>query len=306
MKCTLKDGYYEADLPPFDLHDDVEYKVYVKDVVDNQNEVQGSFSVYRRAVINLGISSSDVKGGQNLKIIGSISKRKSDLIMNITSDRYQNEFQITTDQVGEFAYDFMPPYEGDYSIHVVYEGDEDYYIATSEIKFFEVIKQELEVFCEVDTKLTKGFPINVKGNVYPPEPNVVLDLIFITPSESVTKNTTTNMNGEFSAVIVPKDIGEWQCLPQVRETELLASAQGDLVTFDIKKQSIVDTLYLKTMQIISPPWVYGLAAIIIIIIVVFEYRTGTLRKAIRRGEEPEEDEYETPADASSYRRRSNR
>lgn len=307
LKCVLKDGYYEADLPPFELHDNVEYEVYVKDVVDNENEIQGSFSVYRRAVINMGISSSDVKGGQSLKIIGTISKRKSDLVLNITSDRYQNEFQITTDQVGEYAYDFTPPYEGDYSIQVVYEGDDDYYTASSELKFFEVIKQDLEVNCEVDTKLTKGFPITVKGNVYPPETNVVLDLIFITPSESITKNATTDMNGEFSAVIVPLDIGEWQCLPQVRETELLAPAQGDLISFSVQKQSMVDSVYLRAMLLISPPWVYGLAVIIVIIIVVFELRTGTLRKALKRGEaESDEDEYEGPADASSYRRRSNR
>jgi hypothetical protein len=62
------------------------------------------------------------------------------------------------------------------------------------------------------------------------------------------------------------------------------------------------------MTLISPPWVYGLVAIILIIIVIIELRTSIIRKTIRklRGKEEEDEEAEVADTATSYRRRGTR
>jgi hypothetical protein len=309
MKLSEKDELYQVKLPPFDLHDEVKYKVFVRDSVDNENEIESSFPVFKRATINLGISSSEIKGGQSLKILGSISKGKSDLILNFTSDNFQQEIEIATDQVGEFEYDFYPTLMGEYTLEVIFNGDEDYYYVKSETKPFSVVKQELDVLCSIESNQVKNkYPLTIIGSVYPETSQVMLDLMFIYPGSSMVINVTTNTLGEFSTVIVPETLGEWQLLPQVKETELLAPTQGELITFNVEKLSIVDTIYLFLMTLISPPWVYGLVAIILIIIVIIELRTSIIRRTIRklRGKEEEDEEAEVADTATSYRRRGSR
>jgi hypothetical protein len=309
LEFREKDGFYQVDLPPFELHDIVNYEIFVKDVVDNENNLEGSFPVYNRATINLGISSSEIKGGQALKIIGSISKGKSDLVLNITSDDVLEEIEITTEQDGEFSHDFMPTLEGDYQLVVVFAGDNDYYASTSETKAFSVKKQELEVHSQIETQeIKKQFPVTVKGSITPKIPQVVLDIIFISSGNSFVQNVTTDPNGEFVTTITPKEDGEWQVLPQVQETNLLASSQGELLSFMVQKPTFFDILYLRAIVLVSPPWIYGLIGIVLIGIGGFEFRTGIIRRTIR-GEPDESDEEEYMSardDATSYRRRSNR
>jgi hypothetical protein len=307
IKLTEKEGIYEAELPPFQLHDLVNYEIYVRDVVDNENIAEGSFKVYKRATITTGISSSDIKGGQSLKIVGSISKGSSDLILNITSPDFEKEININTEQNGDFSYDFMPPLQGEYTLQIVYPGDNDYYSSTSETKYFQVVKQELEILTHIETeKIKKQFPITIKGNINPAMPQVLLDLILLSTSNKYEENATTDSNGEFVATFIPEEDGEWQLLVEVRETNLLAPTQGDLVSFIVEKPSIVDILYLRAMILISPPWVYGLAGIVLVGIAGIELRTGFIRRIIRRESEDEDEDVDERDSATSYRKRSNR
>jgi len=300
-----KQEYWLAALSSFDLHDDVEYKIHAVDEIDNRGLFEGSFTVMNKIEIDYSMSGSVIQGGQNVKITGVATRPSVNLKLNIEHNGNIESFNLQTDGEGSFTYEYKPTKIGEYDVTISYAGDEDYHSALSREKSFRVDKRKLLLSFDMDSHIKNKRPCTITGQVIPAITGLQIEFIFVSPEASFTEIVTTGREGAFSLTITPEVEGLWDVLPQLKVSELYDASQTQLVTFEVDKLTIIDTIMYKATEFTKPPLMFvpiGLSTVLV---------GGLVYKAKHAKEQSEEDEQEIPEEEkteglTSYKRRSSR
>ncbi|MCJ7732225.1 Ig-like domain-containing protein, partial [Candidatus Bathyarchaeota archaeon] len=304
-----KPDYWLAALPSFELHDDVQYKIYAEDEIDNRGLYTGSFTVMNKVELDFGISSSVVQGGQTVKLTGAATRPSINLVLNIEQGGATQKINIQTDGDGVFSYDYKPTKIGEHDVTISYAGDEDYHSAVSREKSFRVDKRKLDLTCELGAAPYKNErTLTITGQVTPSVSGLDVEIMFVSPDSSFIETVTTGREGGFSLTITPEVIGTWDMLPQLKVSELYDASQGFLISFEVVNLTPVDIIVYKAMAFTTPPLMYvpiGLAAALVAVLLM---RTDFVKKRLNKEDEEEEaaSEEETPKGATGYKRRSSR
>ena len=304
IELIERDDYWLAALPSFELHSNVKYKIHGEDVIDNTGVIEGSFTVMNKVEIDFVTSGGVIQGGQSVTISGEATRPSINLILNIELDGKTESINIQTDGEGKFSYEYKPVKIGEYDVTITYAGDEDYHSASSREKSFRVDKRKIQLIYSMDSQIKNQRPFEITGQVIPAVSGLVVEFLFVTPSNSFTETVTTRREGSFSLTITPEVEGLWDILPQLKVSELYDTTQGQLDTFEVHKLTFVDVAVYKATQFTKPPLMLvpiGLGSVLTIGLVM---RSGILK---RGKEEPEiEIEEENPEGLTSYKRRSAR
>ncbi|MCW4051127.1 MAG: Ig-like domain-containing protein [Candidatus Bathyarchaeota archaeon] len=307
----LRDGEYRGNIPPFDLHTQVDYRVIIKDVVNNVGTLRGEYEVLDPVSITFGLAPINSVGGNTIIVEGDCSIPNALVDLNIIHSQFTEDITIQTDSNGEFSYDYSPVRDGSYSASVSYSGDEDHPSVTSSSKTFNVAKQEYDVDINLETPVKLERPLVVSGRISPAHPGVSLDLIFVSPTGNLLESVVTSPTGSFTATIVTEELGRWELLPQVKGTSLIQYSTGEIIGFDVIPLTIVEKAIEFLISLTKPPLVMIPVSLVFVGIGGFEVKTGYIRSKIKRKDSEEEAqdeavEEEEPDDPTSYRRRNSR
>ena len=307
VELTEKTDYWLAILPSFNLHDNVQYKIFAEDEIDNKGTFAGSFSVMNKVEIDYGISSNIVLGGQSVLITGKATRPSINLELNIELDGNIQKINLQTDGEGSFTYDYKPTKIGEHDITISYLGDEDYHPTVSEEKSFRVDKRKLELSCELDNSDYKvKRAMTISGQLTPGVNGIEIEIIFVTPISSFVNKTNTARDGSFSLTITPKEVGSWEMLPQIKTTELFDASQGELLSFEVKDLTLYDVAMYKANELTKPPVIYILIVIFIAILGSLLMRTEYVKERLNKKQEEKESPEEIDGELTGYKRRSSR
>jgi hypothetical protein len=314
IQMEFKSDLWEAYLPKFSLNQNVKYRVKAIDEINNLDQTEANFTVKDKVEVDCGVSRTTMNGGETLNVVGACSLANVPLTLQFKSDRANENIKVTSDTMGKFEYQYKPPKVGDYTLTILYEGDDVNHPTQSILKEFTVLKRDLSVQCSLNmnpAKITKS--LTVRGTLFPAISGVPIDLIFVTPTGSLIESVISSGDGSFSVSIVPEELGLWELLAQVKNTEYYNPSQGDIIRFEVIQLTIPETIMAKALEFTKPPLLYAPIGLFVLSLGAIEMKTGFIRSSIKkiRGvkkpeEEVEGEKEEKPTGVTSYKRRSSR
>ncbi len=318
VQLTEDFGVYVGWLPRFELLDNVQYRVYAEDEIDNSGMGESGFTVLDPVHLRIETKQMRVYGGESVELNGE-GVEFSEVSLRIQHKDVEDNININVDGDGTWSYVFTPQSEGYYSAKAFFDGDDKHPEAESrEIKFSMEKQRPLIGYVIDPTPAKKTRELEVSGKLAPPLPSVSLTLICVTQTSSFEMQTTTLNDGSFSFTIVPEELGTWQLLPQVTETKFVKASGGDLKVFEVIELTALEKvtialLRFSVMPMVLAPVGLGIAGLgygAMKTDLVRGLRARTLVRGLRakssKKEALEEDKKSLPKGATSYRRRSNR
>lgn len=305
-----RDNDYAGTIPAYGLHTTVDYRVKIQDTLNNIGTLHGNYTVLDPVTTSLSLSRSSIVGGQNIQVTGECSIPNASINLTITHAEFTNTFDIETDEDGRFILAYGPPQDGSYTVSFTFDGDENHMSAISPLKSFTVTKPELELNIGIDTSEYKlNQSVIIQGSVSPPTAGVILDLNIVTPTTYRVESVVTTDAGTFYATIIPSELGTWEILPQLRNTNLTSVASNEVVRFNVIQLTTTEKLVQFLQPMTKFPGVIIPVGLIITIIVGLELKTGYFRSLLEKQNEKKAQD-ETPEEESksngpsSYRMRS--
>jgi hypothetical protein len=156
-------------------------------------------------------------------------------------------------------------------------------------------------------KMAREFELS--GKLYPIIPGISVKLVCITPTLNYEMETITLSDGSFSFFIVPDELGTWQVLPQIAESNFVEGTQGELKSFDVIELTIREKVTGAIFPFTVMPMVLVPVGLVVAGLGYGGMKTGLVRGLIGKSskkETLEEDKKPEPKGATSYRRRSSR
>jgi hypothetical protein len=169
------------------------------------------------------------------------------------------------------------------------------------------------------TPAKKTRDLEVSGKLTPPLAGGSVTLICATQTTSFEMETTTLNDGSFSFIMVPEELGAWQVILQIPESDFVKTAQGDLKAFDVIELTTLEKVTIALLRFTVMPLVLAPVGLAVAGLGYGEMKTGFIRGLISKATKKEErSEAETVEDknkgkkpeanggVTSYRRRSDR
>jgi len=313
VQLTEYFGVYVGWLPRFELLDNVQYRVYAEDEIDNSGMGESGFTVLDPVHLRIETKQMSVYGGESVELNGE-GVEFSEVSLRIQHKDVEDNININVDGDGTWSYVFTPQSEGYYSAKAFFDGDDTHPEAESrEIKFSMEKQRPLIGYVINPMPAKKTRELEVSGKLAPPLPGVSLTLICVTQTSSFEMQTTTLNDGSFSFTIVPEELGTWQLLPQVTETKFVKVSGGDLKVFEVIELTALEKVTIALLRFSVMPLVLAPVGLVVAGLGYGEAKTGLVRGLIGKstkkedqGSEPAGDKKPEPKGATSYRRRSSR
>jgi len=312
IQLTEDYGLYEGWLPRFELLDNVQYRIYAEDEIDNSGMSVSEFLVLDPVQLDIETDQHNVYGGESVELSGE-GVESSELSLRIQHEDSVENININIDNWGKWAYTLIPQNEGNYKAKVIFEGDDTHPAAESRETTFSMEKQMPEIEYVISpSSIKKNMEIEISGELTPPLPEVPVKLICVTQTTSFEVETTTLNDGSFRFSVVPEESGLWQVLPQIAESNFLVGSQGDIQVFDVIELTTREKVTNALLPFTVMPLILAPVGIVIAGMGIGEMKTGFIRGLIGKRskkeelDEPDDDKKGAPKGASSYRRRSSR
>ncbi len=304
---------YVCWLPRFDLLDEVEYRVYAEDEIDNTGMNESSFIVMDSVDVHIETEKLKVYGGESMEIRGE-SLPFSVVKLNITRADTHFETLVSADELGDWEYKYTPPNQGIYTAQAFFEGDETHPAVSSREVTFTMEKQKpLISYVLSPSQPKKNLEFEVKGATTPSVAGATVKFLIVSERETFEELTTTRNDGKFSIMFTPEETGEWQILPQIIETEYVRASSAELKEFNVINMTPVEKVTVFLMRFTVMPLLVVPVGLVTTGLAYGEHKTGIVRGIIGKaskkapGEEKEKPAKDEPATgATSYRRRSSR
>ena len=319
IQLTEVDGLFECWLPRFELLDNVQYRIYADDEIDNSGMTESEFLVLDPVHLHIETNLLKVYGGESIEISGE-ALEFSKLSLKIEHVDNNDIVNINVDGEGTWSYNYKPTREGYYSTKVSFEGDDTHPEAESREITFSMEKQKPLIGYVINpTPAKKTRDLEVSGRLSPPLAGVTVKLICATQTTSFELETTTLNDGSFSFFMVPEELGVWQVLPQIPESNFVKTSQGDLKAFDVIELTTLEKVTIALLRFTVMPLVLAPVGLVVAGLGYGEIKTGFVRGLINRVTKKEESAENDTAEekngnkkpesnggATSYRRRSSR
>ncbi len=313
-KIQLKEefGLYEGWLPRFELLDNVQYRIYAEDEIDNSGMGESGFLVLDPASLRIRTSRTKVNGGESIEIEGE-AVESSEINLRIRSNDFEEDITIKVDDDEDWSYMFTPQKEGNYNAKVFFDGDDTHDKAESREITFSMEKQSPSINYVINpwqVKKTREF--EVSGTLSPQISGIPVKLVCVTPTTSYELETITLSDGSFSFYVVPDETGTWQVLPQISESNFVEGTQGKIMSFDVIELTIKEKVTAAVLPFTVMPMVIVPVGLVVAGLGLGEMKTGFVRGLIGKEsdkddpDEKDENKKAAPKGATSYRRRSSR
>lgn len=309
VQLTEDFGVYVGWLPRFELLDNVQYRVYAEDEIDNSGMGESGFPVLDPVNLRIRTRRLSVNGGDPIEISGE-AVDSSEITLRIRHNDGEEIINVNADGEGDWSYMYTPLEEGSYNAKAIFGGDEKHSGAESREITFSMEKQSPDISYTINpmpVKMTREFELS--GKLYPPISGISVKLVCITPTSSYEVETITLGDGSFSFFVVPDELGTWQVLPQIAESNFVEGAQGELKSFDVIALTIQEKVTAAILPFTVMPMVLAPVGLGVVGLGYGGMKIGLVRGLIGKApntEDPEEDKKSAPKGATSYRRRSSR
>ncbi len=312
IQLTEEFGLYEGWLPRFELLDNVQYRIYVEDEIDNSGMSELGFIVLDPVNLRIGAKRLDVNGGESIEI-GGKAVESSEINLRIQSNDFEENININVDDEKNWSYMFTPQKEGNYNAKVFFDGDDTHDKAESKEITLSMEKQTPTINYAINprqVKRTREF--EVSGTISPHISGISVKLLCITQTTSYELETITMSDGSFSFFVVPEESGTWQVLPQISESNFQEGTQGEIKVFDVIELTMKEKVTAAILPFTVLPMILAPVGLAVAGLGLGEMRTGFVRGLFGKEsgkEDPDEkdgDKKTVPKGAVSYRRRSSR
>lgn len=302
---------YQCWLPKFDLLDEVEYRVYAEDEINNEGSNSSSFIVLDPVDLDIKTEKLKVYGGESMGISGE-GLPFSVLTLNITKGDMFTETLIQADEAGDWSYSYTPPTQGIYEVQAFFAGDDTHPPEESRVVSFTMEKKRpLISYVLNPSQPKKDLNMEISGATTPPVAGATVKILIVSDSDSYERETTTRNDGKFSISYTPKELGNWQILPQVVESDYVKAYSGEMKEFTVVKMTTLEQVTVFAQMFTVMPMMLVPIGLVLGGITWAEMKTELIRGLFSRGKkEPVEQaanvKSEPAKGATSYRRRSSR
>jgi hypothetical protein len=319
IPLTEVDGLFECWLPKFELLDNVQYKIYAEDEIANSGSKESEFLVLDPVHLHIETNLLKIYGGESIEISGEALEFSKLTLIIEHIDNTEN-VDISVDGEGLWSHNFKPAIEGYYSARVSFEGDDTHPTAESREITFSMEKQKPLISHVINpTPAKKTRDLEVSGKLTPPLSGVTIKMICATQTSSFELETTTLNDGSFNFNMVPEELGTWQVLPQIPESNFVKTVQGELKVFNVIELTTLEKVTIALLRFTVMPLVLAPVGLAAAGFGYGEMKTGFIRglikKATKKGESTEAETVEEKnkgkkpeanGGVTSYRRRSDR
>lgn len=304
---------YVCWLPKFELLDEVQYRVYAEDDIDNSGMNESSFIVMDPVDLFISTEKLKVYGGESMRIYGE-GLPFSVVKLKVSKGETIYETLLNVDADGEWSYSYTPPSEGIYTAQLFFEGDDTHPPTVSrEVTFTMEKHKPLISYVLSPSQPKKNLEFQVKGATTPPVAGVTVSFIIVSEETSYQEETITRNDGKFTLVFTPEELGHWQILPQIVETNYVRASSAELKEFTVISMTPVEKATVFLMRFTVMPLLVVPIGLVTAGVSWTEHKTGVIRGLIQKvskkppKEEEDKQEKDEPAKgATSYRRRSSR
>ena len=263
IDSKFKDGVWTCKLPPFNSGDYIHYTVHAEDKFGNTGSVESEFLVKKKTVIECDIDDIILVGDEKASISGRTSLSSATLNLQFVNDATNHEYEVTTDENGEFEFVFTPDKTGEWKFLASFEGNEIETSATSgTIKFTMESKPTYISNFLSATRVKMNVPVVVQGSVSPAMPRMPVEVMFVSSSSSHIEKVYTASDGSYSCTFQPPEPGTWSVLSKVGDGFRYARSQSELVEFSAIPLNILDKALITCLMALAPPYLYGVVGVV--------------------------------------------
>ena len=304
---------YVCWLPRFDLLDEVKYRVYAEDDIDNTGMNESSFIVMDPVDLLITTEKLKVYGGESMRVYGE-GLPFSVVKLNVSKGDTFYETLLNVNADGEWSYSYTPPNEGIYTAQLFFDGDETHPpVESREVSFTMEKHKPLISYVLSPSQPKKDVTFKVNGATTPPVPGVTVSFIILSEATSFQEEAITRNDGKFTLEFTPEELGHWQILPQIVETSFVRASSAEIKEFQVISMTPVEKVTVFLMRFTVMPLLVVPIGLVTAGFSYVEIKTGVLRGLIGKVSKkpPKEDEEKPEKDepakgATSYRRRSSR
>lgn len=207
LDFQLVSNYWVSYLPSFSAGEIVNYSVFSMDGYDNIGSFDSSILIKNAVYFDIDIVDSTLVTGQELEINGITNLPDHPINLTFIIDDFSEIVTITTDDNGNFDYNYYPVYPGNWRFEVSYCGD-DITIETesSDILF---TKYPVDLKCNIFSNLVIGSQkAKVFGTSSLKDSPIILEFIHQDSTQKVSLVTTDI--GDFEYLYIPNQLGDWR------------------------------------------------------------------------------------------------
>jgi hypothetical protein len=301
---------YVCWLPEFELLDEIEYRIHAKDEIDNAGMATSSLIVLDPVNLQITTEKNKVWGGESMEIRGEAIPF-SEVVLKVRKGESVYVKEVNADGEGNWRHSYTPPSEGIYNAQLFFEGDETHPEAESRIVTFTMErKNPLLSYVLSPSQPKKNLEFEIRGATTPPVAGAIINFILVSEISTYQLEATTRNDGKFTVAYTPEELGNWQILPQIVETDYVRGSSGELKEFQVINMTPVERATIFLMRFTVMPLVLVPVGLVTGGVAFAEYKTsfirGLLGKVSKKEPDEEEEEKESPKGATAYRRRSQR
>lgn len=314
MEVEPYNDQYVCWLPRFELLDEIEYRVHAIDEINNEGMSSSSFIVMDPVNLHIETEKLKVYGGESMMISGE-GLPFSVLTLKVSKGDIVTETLIQVDAEGEWSYKFTPPNEGIYTAQSFFDGDDTHPVEESrQVTFTMEKKRPLISYILSPSQPKKNLEFEVRGATTPPVAGATIKILMVSETTSYEREVVTRNDGKFTLSFTPEELGYWQVLPQIIESDFVKASSAELKEVQVINMTPVEKVTVAAMRFTVMPLMLVPIGLVVGGIGYSEMKTGFIRGLIGKAskettqekEDPKNGKSEPEKGATTYRRRSSR
>jgi len=247
-----------GELPEFSGGDYVNYTVFAEDKFGLVGSINSGFLVKEKTEIDCRITNTYIVGDENAEIIGRTSLESTSIKLEFSNGVSTHNFNVITDENGEFLFEFRPDKVGEWSVQAVYDGSETEYPCVSNTITFSMNSKQTHISSTVNSNQIKlNEPIQISGFITPRLANMPIEIMLVSSSTALTEIVHTSSDGSYSYSFIPPEIGAWSIITKMGDGLIYGRSQSGLMEVNVLPLNIFDKITISLLTLVTPPYLYG-------------------------------------------------
>ncbi len=290
---SYSDGVYYVTVPPQKKGTIIDYYWEATDSLGNTGKKYGIAKAMNPTEITLAVEPKSIYGGEKVISKGTISLPYTDLTLNYTRGTKVVQFNITTDDDGDFTHTFMPNQVGEWSVAAQFFGDGVNWPSNSSQAIFEMKRKPTTLNLNISRDwIGLGDYVNITGQFS--EPRIGYE-VFITARIGLNQTSLfalTDEDGSYQTTFQPEAMGKWTLYAEVAADGIYTDSAISLAeTLEVRDPTLAYRVMDFKENMLKPPYVYGVGTFVGASIagsLVVAQRRGLLKNPLKRGEPVDE------------------
>ncbi len=286
-------GTYMVNMPSQKKGTICDYYWEATDSLGNTGKEIGQAKAMNPTMIQMIVEPTGIYGGEKVITKGTIQLSYADLVINYTRGDKTIQFNVTTDDDGDFTHTFQPNQIGEWSVISYFLGDSVNWPSNSSVSLFEVSRKPTTLGLNISRNwIGLGDYVNVTG--YFSEPQIGYE-VFITARNGLNQTNLfaiTDEYGYYETTFTPETMGEWTIYAEVAADGIYTEAASSLPkTLTVGDPTIAYRVVDFKNNMFQVPYVYGVGTFLGASIggsLVLARRRGLLKNPFKKGEVVEE------------------